>query len=183
MAWTSAPSCSKARGASDENAPFAQSTPIRIPERSEPKRSTTCPRYVVGDAGELLDRAASRRDGVEERLDLLLVLVDELSASAEDLDAVVLGRVVRRGDDDAEVLGEEAPPPESGGHRREPQFHLPRRCRAPPPARAPGRSARVSRPTRTRPPPAHSVAAFAIRSTSSGVRSRPTTPRTPSVPK
>ena len=46
-----------------------------------------------------------------------------------------------------------------------------------------GPEPRVSRPTRTRPPPAHSVAALPIASTSSGVRSEPTTPRTPSVPK
>ena len=46
-----------------------------------------------------------------------------------------------------------------------------------------GPEPRVSRPTRTRPPPAHSVAAFPIRSTRSAVRSAPTTPRTPSVPK
>ena len=46
-----------------------------------------------------------------------------------------------------------------------------------------GPEARVSRPTKTRPPPAQSVAARPSRSTSSGVRSSPTTPRTPSVPK
>ena len=44
---------------------------------------------------------------VEQGFDLLLLLVDELPARAEELDAVVLGRVVRRRDDDAELVGEE----------------------------------------------------------------------------
>src|SRR5438552_12206668 len=43
--------------------------------------------------------------------------------------------------------------------------------------------ARVSRPTKMRPRPHQSVAARPSRSTSSTVRSSPTTPRTPSVPK
>src|SRR3954470_11292006 len=43
--------------------------------------------------------------------------------------------------------------------------------------------ARVSRPTKMRPRPDQSVAARPRRSTSSAVRSSPTTPRTPSVPK
>src|SRR5438093_4977653 len=46
-----------------------------------------------------------------------------------------------------------------------------------------GPDARVSRPTKIRPRPDQSVAARPRRSTSSGVRSLPTTPRTPSVPK
>src|SRR5919108_2108074 len=46
-----------------------------------------------------------------------------------------------------------------------------------------GPDARVSRPTKTRPPFDQSVTARPSRSTRSGVRSRPTTPRTPSVPK
>src|SRR5215218_1911208 len=46
-----------------------------------------------------------------------------------------------------------------------------------------GPEPRVSRPTKTRPRPDQSAAALPSRSTSSGVRSRPTTPRTPSVPK
>jgi len=41
---TLAPSSRKAFGAVCEYAPFAQSTAIRSPERSEPKRSTTCSR-------------------------------------------------------------------------------------------------------------------------------------------
>src|SRR5262249_48319565 len=44
---------------------------------------------------------------LEEGLDLHLLLVEQLSAVVEELHAVVLGRVVRRGDDDAEVLGQE----------------------------------------------------------------------------
>src|SRR4051794_37347429 len=42
---------------------------------------------------------------------------------------------------------------------------------------------RVSRPTKTRPPPDQSADALPSRSTSSGVISSPTMPRTPSVPK
>ena len=41
IACTSAPQRSKTAGAMSENAPFAQSTPIRRPERSVPKASTT----------------------------------------------------------------------------------------------------------------------------------------------
>ena len=55
----------------------------------------------------MLDRAATRRGRVEQRLDLLVLLVGELPTLEEELHAVVLGRVVRRGDDDAEPLGEE----------------------------------------------------------------------------
>ena len=48
------------------------------------------------------------RLGVEQRLDLLLLRVVELAPVAvEELDAVVLGRVVRRGDDDPEVEREQ----------------------------------------------------------------------------
>src|SRR5262249_54753408 len=57
---------------------------------------------------------------------------------------------------------------------------------ATPDAKARSRSrpeARVFLPTKTAPLPHHSVAARPSRSTSSGVRSCPTTPRTPSVPK
>src|SRR3954452_17089222 len=46
-----------------------------------------------------------------------------------------------------------------------------------------GPDARVPRPMKIRPRPDHNVAARPRRSTSSGVRSLPTTPRTPSVPK
>ncbi len=55
---------------------------------------------------ECLDRPAARSSGVEERLDLLLLFVDELAAGAEELDAVVLGRVVRSRDHDPELGGE-----------------------------------------------------------------------------
>ena len=49
--------------------------------------------------------------------------------------------------------------------------------------RGSGPEARVSRPTKTRPRPDHSVAARPRRSTRSAVRTSPTIPRTPSVPK
>jgi hypothetical protein len=45
IACTSAPHCSNACGARPEYAPFAQSTTMRRPLRSEPKRSRMCWRY------------------------------------------------------------------------------------------------------------------------------------------
>ena len=61
----------------------------------------------VRRADALLDRSAARRMAVEKGFDLLLLLVDELPARAEELHAVVLRRVVRGRDDDAELLGQE----------------------------------------------------------------------------
>ena len=53
----------------------------------------------------MLDRSARfGRGHVELGLDCLLVGVAELALAAEELDAVVLGRVVRGSDDDAEVV-------------------------------------------------------------------------------
>ena len=53
---------------------------------------------------DLVDLAAARPGPIEQRLDLLLLAVGQLLAvPVEELDAVVLGRVVRRGDDAAEV--------------------------------------------------------------------------------
>ena len=58
---------------------------------------------VLGD----LDRATPVRRRIEERLDRLLLRVRELVAlGREELDAVVLGRVVRGREDDAEILRE-----------------------------------------------------------------------------
>src|SRR5919197_1997277 len=63
---------------------------------------------VRGNA-DVVDRPGlSRKGRVEQRLDFLLGLVGELAALAvEELDAVVLGRVVRGGDDGAEVKREQ----------------------------------------------------------------------------
>src|SRR6186713_3199209 len=63
---------------------------------------------------EAVHGATARRRRVEQRLDLLLLLVDELAAFEEELHAVVFGRVVRRGDDDAEALCEKG----DGGSRQ-----------------------------------------------------------------
>src|SRR5205807_9944186 len=59
---------------------------------------------AVGRDADLVDVAAVRPAQVEQRLDLLLLPVCELLAAAvEELDAVVLGWIVRRGDHAAEV--------------------------------------------------------------------------------
>jgi hypothetical protein len=57
---------------------------------------------------DTVDRAAAASVGVEQRLDRLLLVVDELpSVAGEELDAVVLRRIVRSGDDDAEIEREQ----------------------------------------------------------------------------
>ena len=82
---------------------------------------------------DVLDRAAPRPRGVHQGLDLELVGVDELvPLVVEDLDAVVLGRVVRRRDDEPEVLREER----DGRGRQHAREH--------------GRSSRVDDPSRER---------------------------------
>ncbi len=69
---------------------------------------------VLGDA-HAVDRTAAVRRSVEERLDLLLDEVRELvSVAVEELDAVVLRRVVRGGDHDAQVESEQG----DGGRRQ-----------------------------------------------------------------
>ena len=63
---------------------------------------------AVGRDADLVDLAASGRRLVEQRFDLLLLRVGELlTVAVEELDAVVLGRVVRRRDHAAEVEGQE----------------------------------------------------------------------------
>src|SRR5690242_10419725 len=53
---------------------------------------------------DLVDLAAARARLVEQGLDLLLLVVGQLlTVAIEELDAVVLGRVVRRGDHAAEI--------------------------------------------------------------------------------
>ena len=131
---------------------------------------------------------SSRRSSparVEERLDLLLLRVDELlPVAVEELDAVVLGRVVRRGDDDAEVEPRAARPRASAAPRRAPRGRPRRRHRARTHPRAPRLTlachARRRRALRRRP---RGSTPCPRRSTSSSVRNSPTTPRTPSVPK
>ena len=79
IACTSAPQRSNASGARPEYAPFAQSTAIRKPVRSEPKRSMMCVEVGVGRDLDVLDPPlvdAGRRG--EQRLDLLLGRVGEL---------------------------------------------------------------------------------------------------------
>ena len=58
----------------------------------------------VATVVELLDRPAAGDACVEQALDLLFLLVDELPSVAEELDAVVFGRVVRGGDHEAELV-------------------------------------------------------------------------------
>ena len=88
----------------------------------EPDRQARQVRAEADDRGEVvllralepLDRASAGSGSVEEGLDRLVVLVRELLASRpEDLHPVVLRRVVRGGDDDAEILGKQG----DGGRR------------------------------------------------------------------
>src|SRR6185437_12286486 len=59
---------------------------------------------AVGRNVDVVDRAAARGLRVEELLDALLLLVAQLATvAAEELDAVVLRRIVRRRDDDTEI--------------------------------------------------------------------------------
>ena len=130
-----------------------------------------------------LDRASPDEGRLEQGLDRLLVGVGELvPLGVEELDSVVLGRVVRGGEDDAEILREQG----DGRCRQDatddgcpPAETIPRTTAS---SRS-GPEPRVSRPTKTRPRPDHPVAARPSRSTSSRVSVSPTIPRTPSVPK
>ena len=64
---------------------------------------------AVGGDADVIDAAAAGPGRLEQRLDLLLRLVGQLAAvTVEELDPVVLGRIVRRGDDDAEVEREQS---------------------------------------------------------------------------
>ena len=109
---------------------------------------------AVGRDADAVDRSGLfRRRRVEQRLDLLLGLVGQLAAlGVEELDAVVLRRVVRRGDDRADVEGEQ---------RHRGVGSTPARTAFPPTDATPSANAssssgpdpRVSRPTNTRPRP------------------------------
>ena len=80
---------------------------------------------VDGDA-DMIDLAAAGCRRVEQRLDLLLRRVVQLASVAiEELDAVVLGRVVRRGDDHAEVEPEQG----NRGRRHDACQHRGASCR------------------------------------------------------
>ena len=139
----------------------------------------------VGRDLDVLDASlvdAGRRS--EQRLDLLLGRVGQLVAMrVEELHAVVLGRVVRRRDDDAEVEREQR---DSRGRQDAAEDAVAAggddaARRTPLRARRRTHACRVRR--RPSPRPVQSAAARPSRSTSSGVRTSPTTPRTPSVPK
>ena len=107
-AVTRAPSRSKTPGAIAEKAPFAQSTAIRRPAEVGAEVLDDVLDVPLDGVVRLLDRAAARPARVEERLDLELVRVGQLVALAvEDLDAVVLRRVVRGRDDEPEILREQ----------------------------------------------------------------------------
>ena len=126
-----------------------------------------------------------------ERLDLVLELVGQLEAvSAEELDAVVLRRVVRRRDDHATVGLELAHEQRDRGRRHDAGTAARRRRREQMPATSAASSIsplrRVSRPTTIRPrplSPRKCPAASPSRKASSGVSSALAMPRTPSVPK
>ncbi len=144
---------------------------VDVRPRRRPARARSCPCRSAGGASS-------------SALDLLLVLVGELPAPGlEELDAVVLGRVVRRRDHDPEVERAER----DRAARKDPAEHGGRSGRGDPDRqRAPSSSTpepRVSRPMRTRSAPLQRAAARPSRSTRSAVTSSPAMPRTPSVPK
>ena len=73
-----------------------------------PKRPENVVEILIGELVVSLHAATVGCAGIEKRLDLLLDRVGELGAVAvEELDAVVLRRVVRGGDDGAEIEREQ----------------------------------------------------------------------------
>ena len=100
---TSAPDSARARGAARYMAPLAQSTAMRRPERSVGMRADDVGDVVLDGPFDDVGAphlVAAQRDQVvaaDVGLDLGLFVVGELDAEvAEDLDAVVGERVVRR---------------------------------------------------------------------------------------
>ena len=121
--------------------------------------------------------------GVEQRLDLLLGGVGQLPAvGVEELHAVVLRWVVRRGDDDAQVERQQR---DGGRGKNACEDGIAAAGHDPASERLLELQARGTRvaPDEDPPAPLQSVAALPSLSTSSVVSSLPTTPRTPSVPK
>ena len=157
------------RGAMALIAPFAQSTATRRPSSGRPNRSHDQVDVALGEA-LFADHGSpgGRRAVVEKPLDALLLVVGQLPAAREELDAVVLGRVVGGRDDGARVLGGEqrdrrrrqhAAENDVGAAGREPARRAPARAPARRPAcrarraptgrrsraRTPGRAARPAR--------------------------------------
>ena len=103
-------------------APLAQSSTTRRPASAPPKRSQTRSTYLFASPISSSHRAGGRVGGrVEQGLDGLLLNVLELPAAAEELDAVVLGRVVRGGHDCTSVLGEQG---DRGGRQHAAENHV-----------------------------------------------------------
>ena len=173
IAVTSAPSCSNACGAMLAVRAVRAVDGDPQPVRSEPKRSSDVLEVAVGrDArrGRSRRRRARRRRGAPRSAPRLVA--ELLAVAVEELDAVVLGRVVRGGDDDAEVEREQRDRRRRQHAGEDARCRRPTRCRARTPPRARRPEARVSRPTKTRPRPDQSATALPSRSTSSGVSSR-----------
>src|SRR6188472_4445871 len=182
IAWTSAPQRSKTPGAIPENAPFAQSTPMRRPERSDPKCARTWPAYSSRTRSRLSTEPPPVAGASSSASICSSCSSTSLPPSWKSFTPLYSGGLC-----DAEMT---TPRPcarraTAGVGSTPPRTAVPP-AEATPTATASsssGPDARVSRPTSTCPPPAQSVAAFATRSTRSGVSSSPTTPLTPSVPK
>src|SRR5581483_8022521 len=184
-ATTSAPSSSNARGAIPEYAPLAQSTPMRSPARSAPNRRRTRSRYVSTATSRLSTWPASGSLGGDSSR----ASISSSSASASLLPSLrnSLTPLYSGGLCDAEITA----PRSSASSATAGVGSTPASTACPPAEATPlanarsssGPEPRVSRPIRTPPPPAHTVAARPSRSTSWGVRSSPTIPLTPSVPK
>src|SRR3954451_13794415 len=181
---TSAPHFSKACGARPEYAPFAQSTTIRSPFRSLPKRSRMCWRY---ESVATSIRSIFPWSMPGEATRSSSICSSDASESLWPWESKNLTPLYSGGLCDAEITT----PRSSASRATAGVGRTPPRIASPPTETTPRAKAsssstpdpRVSRPTNTFDAPVHVAAARPRRSTSSGVRNSPTTPRTPSVPK
>ena len=168
-----------------EYAPFAQSTAIRRPVRSL-RSARRCARGSCRSRrrhGRSRPRSRAGASSSSASISSSAASVSLRPSAVEELDAVVLGRVVRGGDDGAEVEREQRHGRESAARRRGSRSRRRRPPRRRPPrARAPSRACPGRRRHGHRPDQSADGAARAARP-DPRVRSSPTTPRTPSVPK
>ena len=184
IATTSAPSDRNACGAIPEYAPLAQSTAIRRPERSAPKRSSTCSRYESTAISTRSTDPGCAAGGASRSASICssAASVSFSPSASKNFTPLYSGGLCEaemttpRSRRSSATAGVGSTPPRTAF----PPAETTPRAKA---ASSAGPEPRVSRPTKTRPRPDQRVAARPSRSTSSSVRNSPTMPRTPSVPK